>query len=532
LDYQHDVGSGGFSFLENSLTEMTQIQTHSLQSPLILILGLGQTGVAAARWCLRQGWQLRVADTRLAPAGLAALEALNGQAGIDFRLGEHAFVPELLDGVTQLVLSPGLSPHQEPVKALLERAAEQKLEVLGEIELFARALNQLATTRAYVPKVLGITGTNGKTTVTALTQHMLTTAGIKACAAGNVSPAALDALMDALDAEALPAAWVLELSSFQLETTASLRFTAAVVLNLTQDHLDWHGSMAAYTQAKAKIYQQADLCVYNRDDRAVMQLCPNAGALSVRTFGSDTPVFAHDVGIETNADVNWLTRVEANEFEHEQQHTTPKRKKDVQTPTRAEGRVTRLMPAEALQIKGLHNALNVQVALLLAHAAGAGLGAMLRAAREYQGEPHRMEFIRTIQGVDFFNDSKGTNVGATVAGLNGLARRIILIAGGQGKGQDFSPLVPAVTRHVKHVLLIGQASQELAQVLAGTGVHCELLESLEAAVKKSFELAQSGDAVLLSPACASFDMFKNYPHRGQSFVDAVTELALEQGEFA
>jgi len=495
---------------------------------LYLVVGLGETGIAAARWCVRQGWSVRVADTRANPIALPQLQLMASDGEIDYHLGCNTFDATLLHGVSQIVLSPGLSPHDSPVKELLAAAQQAGVPVIGEIELFAQALEILRLQRDYHPRVLGITGTNGKTTVTAMTRHMLQASGISACAAGNISPAALDALMLALDGNSLPDVWVLELSSFQLETTFSLKFAAAVVLNVTQDHLDWHGSMQAYIAAKARIYERAEVSIFNRDDAIVMEMCESPGAMSVRTFGRDAPVYAGDVGIESSHGIHWLVRCEANEFEHEQ--VVVKRKKDALAPMRQAGRLTRMMPSEALMIKGLHNALNCEVALLLGQAVGGKWGAMLRAAREYMGEPHRMEFVRSIQGIDFFNDSKGTNVGATVAGLDGLSRSTVLIAGGIGKSQDFAPLAAAVARHAKHVILIGEDAARLRQALEPAQVVCEDAQNMQDAVKRAFARAQSGDAVVLSPACASFDMFKNYPHRGQCFVEAVSEIALEQGE--
>jgi len=225
----------------------------------------------------------------------------------------------------------------------------------------------------------------------------------------------------------------------------------------------------------------------------------------------------------------WLSSSEATEFEDDLPAPV-RRKKNAPAPERQAGRIVRLMPVDALGIKGLHNALNCQAALLLGRACGATWAPMLRAAGEYEGEPHRMAFVRSVRGIDFFNDSKGTNVGATAAGIEGLGRRIVLIAGGVGKGQDFEPLVPVVKRHVSAVILIGQDATLLAQVLAPAEVPCILSRDMPHAVAQAFEHAQEGDAIVLSPACASFDMFNNYPHRGQVFVDAVTDLALDQGE--
>ena len=262
-----------------------------------------------------------------------------------------------------------------------------------------------------------------------------------------------------------------------------------------------------------------------------MNMVPSLTAASVRSFGRDTPMLCADLGIESNHEVNWLVSAEPLDFEDEAPAPT-RRKKTVLPPERKPGRLSRLMPVDALAIRGMHNALNCQAALLLARALGAGWGPLLRAACDYVGEPHRMAFIRSVRGVDFYNDSKGTNVGATVAGLEGLGRKSVLIAGGVGKGQDFSPLAPVVARHARAVVLIGQDGPILQEVLAATGVDCITAVSMEQAVELAFVRSLEGDAVLLSPACASFDMFRNYPHRGQMFVDAVNALALEQGEVA
>ena len=495
----------------------------------VLIVGLGETGVAAARWCVRQGANVRVADTSEVPSGLEALRQDLDPTLLEFHLGCDVFAESLLDEVDALVLSPGLAPGMSPVRELLDAAQLRSIEIIGEIELFARALEQLKQQTGYAPKVLGITGTNGKTTVTALARHMLTAAGLKARAAGNISPAALQALSECLDTNDLPDVWVLELSSFQLETTQSLRCTMATVLNVTQDHLDWHGTMEAYAAAKARIFGMSDTVLVNRDDGCVMQMIKSLGAVNVRSFGRDVPMLAGDVGIETNHGVTWLCMSEPTEFDDDLPAPV-KRKKNAPEPRRQVGRMVRMIPADALGVKGTHNALNCLAALSLARACGAGLAPMLRAATEYIGEPHRMEFVRAIGGVDFFNDSKGTNVGATVAGLDGLGRRFVLIAGGVGKGQDFAPLGPVIAKQARAVILIGQDANLIAQVLSANDVSIDFAHSMQEAVTRAFGFAQEGDAVVLSPACASFDMFRNYPHRGQVFAEVVTELALEQGE--
>ncbi|WP_019936837.1 UDP-N-acetylmuramoyl-L-alanine--D-glutamate ligase [Bordetella sp. FB-8] len=511
---------------------MNDMQTIRDEAPLVLILGLGETGAAAAHWSAREGARLRVADTRDEPGGLAELRSVLERGGhdVEYRLGcGSVFDAALLDGVSQLVLSPGLIPGEEPTRALLAEARERGIEIVGEIELFARALASLARTRQYHPRLLAVTGTNGKTTVTSLTRHLVQACGLSARAAGNISPAALAALMDALDGDDLPQVWVIELSSFQLETTQSLAADAAVVLNVTQDHLDWHGSMQAYARAKARLLGMARVAIVNRADPLTTAMVPALQAMAVRSFGSDLPELAGDMGLNLGQGVAWLASCEASDFE-EPAAAPARRKKDAPEPVRAAGRLNRLMPMDALRIRGLHNALNALAALQLARVLGLGWGPMLRALRDYTGEPHRAAFVRNVGGVDYINDSKGTNVGATVAALEGLGQTVVLIAGGQGKGQDFSPLLAPVSHHARAVVLIGEDAPAIGQALAASGVPCISADSMHDAVRRAAELAQPGDAVLLSPACASFDMFRGYPHRGQVFVAEVEELALDRGE--
>jgi len=510
---------------------MNTMETSRADAPLVLILGLGETGVAAARWLAREGARLRVADTRAEPGGLEALRAALADADVEFRLGcDQFFELALLDDVDQVVVSPGLAPRQAPAGPLLAEARARGIEIVGEIELFARALAQLAEQREYRPRLLAVTGTNGKTTVTALTRALVEASGLSALAAGNIGPAALTALMRALDEDALPQVWVLELSSFQLETTRSLMADAAVVLNVTQDHLDWHGGMEAYAEAKARLLGMARIAIVNRDDPLTTRMVKSLNALNVRSFGRDLPALVGDVGLEPGQGMAWLVACEPLDFY--EPAPPARRKKDAPEPARGAGRPSRLMPADALRIRGIHNALNALAALQLGRCLDLGWAAMLRALREYAGEPHRAAFVRTVGGVDYINDSKGTNVGATVAALEGLGQKAVLIAGGQGKGQDFSPLVPVVAQHARAVVLIGQDGPEIGRTLETTGVPCVSAHDMREAVRRAAELAREGDAVLLSPACASLDMYRNYPHRGQVFVEEVEDLARDRGEVA
>ncbi|ANN76718.1 UDP-N-acetylmuramoyl-L-alanine--D-glutamate ligase [Bordetella flabilis] len=501
----------------------------------VLILGLGETGIAAARWCARSGARLRIADTREQPAGLdglrAAFEGMAAQELPEYRLGCSTFDSALLDDVAQVVISPGLAPNESPARELLAEAGARGIEVIGEIELFARALATLAESRDYRPRLVAVTGTNGKTTVTALTRQLIAASGLTVRAAGNIGPAALTALMDALDANALPQAWVLELSSFQLQATHTLAPDAAVVLNVTQDHLDWHGDMQAYADAKARLLRMARVAIVNRDDPLTAAMVERLDDMRVRSFGRDLPTLVGDMGLELGQGVAWLSACEATDFDIPAP-VPSRRKKDAPPPQRPGGRLSRLMPADALRIRGMHNATNTLAAFALCRCLDLGWAPMLRAAREYAGEPNRVEFVRRIGDVDFINDSKGTNVGATVAALEGLGQPVVLIAGGLGKGQDFSPLIAPVGQHARAVVLIGRDGDEIGRVLESTGVPCVAAADMRAAVREAMGLAQPGDAVLLSPACASMDMFRNYVHRGQVFAQEAQELALDRGEVA
>jgi len=487
-----------------------------------LVLGLGESGLAMALWLARAGARVRVADTRAQPQRLPALRAAVPDA--DFVAG--AFTAGLLDGVDFVAVSPGLAPQRE-LADIMPAAAERTIPVWGEIELFAQALAHLRENAGYTPKVIAITGTNGKTTVTSLTGLLCRRAGLSTRVAGNISPAALDVLRESIDANELPQAWVLELSSFQLHTTFSLQADAATVLNLTQDHLDWHGSMDAYALDKARIFGADTVRVLNRDDARVMGM---AGDAPVSTFGTGAPVDASSFGLIDERGVLWLANAVAGE------QVERKRRKG-EAPEPVEVIVNRLMPADALKIRGLHNAANALAALALCRACDLPLAPLLHGLREYAGEPHRVELVASIDGVDYYDDSKGTNVGATVAALNGLGKafagvdqQILLIAGGDGKGQDFSPLAEPVARHVRAVLLIGRDAPQVGAAVAATGVPAFDLDDLPQAVRRAAGLAKPGDAVLLSPACASMDMFTNYAHRAQVFVDTVREIALDHGQ--
>lgn len=528
-----------------------------------LVLGLGASGLAMARWCVRCGAAVTVADTREAPPQLAMLR--QELPGVRFVSGPfEASLVEGAAGVHAVYRSPGLSPATvAPVWAAAQAIG---LPTGGELGLYAAALQFLRASHGYAPAVLAITGTNGKTTVTSLTGQLVERAGKTVAVAGNIGPTLLDTLAGHIDADTLPEVWVLELSSFQLDGVAGFEPTAATVLNITQDHLDWHGDIGAYAAAKARIFGDTALMVLNREDPVVMDMLgtasaaaaqaaqaasgkPAAGARSKQpvkvplrehlTFGIDMPRRPGDFGIETVGSIPWLVR--AHEADETRKRSTRRRAVvpgqggDAATAVpldEDELHIQRLMPADALRIRGRHNASNALAALALASSAGCTLSAMLFGLREYRGEPHRVEPVALINGVEFFDDSKGTNVGATVAALNGLGadRRIVLILGGDGKGQDFAPLATPVSRYARAVVLIGRDAPLIRAALQDAGVPLLDAATLPEAVHQAAQRAHSGDAVLMSPACASFDMFTGYEHRARVFCETVLAMAHDAGQ--
>jgi len=491
------------------------------QKPMVLVLGLGESGLAMARWCARHGCRLRVADTREVPPNLSALEA----HGVDADFVGGPFAPVLLDGVELVAISPGLSPLAADLLPLIAAASEQGIPVWGELELFSQALRTLGES-GYAPKVIAITGTNGKTTTTSLTGLLCERAGRKVAVAGNISPSLLDKLSEAIDQTALPDVWVLELSSFQLETSHTFAPDAAAVLNITQDHLDWHGGLDAYAAAKGRIFGTQTVRVLNRDDARVMSLASTSGDAEVITFGVTEPQNDGDYGLLRDNGMVWL--VEAHDRDASDE-PTPKRRRKNESAATPDIALKRLMPADALRIRGLHNAANALAAYALARAVGLPGAPLLHGLREYRGEPHRVELIASIDGIDYVDDSKGTNVGATVAALDGLAQRIVLIAGGDGKGQAFEPLAAPVMRWCRAVLLIGRDAPQIRAALEHSGVAMSDHATLEEATRAAAALAQPGDAVLLSPACASLDMFRSYAHRAEVFRGTVEDIAAERG---
>jgi UDP-N-acetylmuramoylalanine--D-glutamate ligase len=489
-----------------------------------LVLGLGHSGLAMARWLAREGWQVRVADTRQDPPMRSVLDRELPEA--EFRGG--GLDPGLLESVNLVAISPGLSPHRAPAAALVGAARKARVPLVGEIELFAQALARLRRERAYQPRLIGVTGTNGKTTTTTLAAKMAMACGRDVAVAGNIAPCALDVLTEKLQSASLPGVWVLELSSFQLQTTVTLACDAAAILNLTEDHLDWHDSMAQYARAKARILARGTVAVLNRMDAAVMSLAPASARIS--SFGLDAPAGFDQFGLVHDRGIDWLALAEDPDA---QSVSARKRAARPQGPVF----VRRLMPSDALKIYGRHNAMNALAALALVRAIGCPLGPSLKALREYRGEPHRTERVAIIDGIEYYDDSKGTNVGATLAAIDGLAsesRKLVVILGGDGKQQRFEPLAGPVAAHARAVVLIGRDGPQIGQVLQAAGVEPEVAivtaATLPEAVVCASGLAIPGDAVLLSPACASLDMFRDYAHRAQVFVQAVMQLPGAPGE--
>lgn len=530
--------------LDQAFANPALIADEDYQAPQhFLILGLGESGYAMAKWCLRNAAKVSLADTR-------DREKLNERqkawlADLEFAGLQEAFFGPLddinLKNIDVIGISPGLSPLQEPIASFLAKVQESNIDIWGELEFFARAIAALdrmaqVAESEYKPALLAITGTNGKTTTTALTGQLCERAGKRVAVAGNISPAALDKLMSCLDesdqVSDMPEIWVLELSSFQLVYTSTFNATAATVLNITQDHLDWHGDMQAYVDAKANIFGQDAICILNRDDSLVMNLLTDEQKAnkSVITFGASRPDEQGAFGIEHDlraGGIDWLVWAEVDEDLEPQ----PKRRRKAAAVEEEPLRLKRLIPADALRIRGRHNALNALASLALARAAGLPMNMLLHGLRDYHGEPHRVQSVSIVSNVEYVDDSKGTNVGATVAALNGLSanesgKRIWLIAGGEGKGQDFSPLRDPALRFVKGVFLIGKDAPIIAEALVDA-VPCVMSETLQNAVAEAAKQAQSGDIVLLSPACASFDQFSDYVARAEAFVAEVQELGMQ-----
>jgi len=451
-----------------------------LRNQSVLVIGLGETGLSLARWLTAQGAQVCVADSRSTPPGADTLYKEMPQ--VDAHFGP--FRDESLIGIERIAISPGV-PLADP---FVQRAIARGIPVVGDIELLAQEIEQAQPK----PRVIAITGANGKTTVTSMVGAMCAAAGLDTQVAGNISPAVLDALHEREEKQ--PQIWVLELSSFQLETTHSLDADAAVVLNVTEDHLDrYDGSMDSYAAAKLRIFHGGGVQVVNRDDArsAAMRI---AGRKQI-SFGLNPPSSDADWGVSREGALVWLM------------HGSHK-----------------ILRSDELQVSGLHNVANALAALALCRALDMPLEPLVEALRAFKGLPHRVEKVAELFGVTYYDDSKGTNVGATEAALKGLGRPAVVILGGDGKGQDFSPLKEAVAEHARAAVLIGRDAPLIERALQGCGKPIVNARDMDEAVRLATDHAQAGDAVLMSPACASFDMYKNYLHRAETFIAAVKKV--------
>ena len=453
----------------------------TLKGRHVVVLGLGITGLSAARWAARHGARVTVADTRADPPRFAQLRTELPQVAVT----TGSITEAILADAQLVVISPGLSKDLPAIRAAVARGAE----LVGDVELFARALPP-------TQKVLAITGSNGKTTVTSLTTELVRSAGLAAASVGNIGEPVLDALSAHERGAPWPDVFVIELSSFQLETTWSLKPVAATVLNVTENHLDRYVSIAEYAAAKARIFDGGGEQILNRDD--ARSLAMRLDGRVVQTFGSGVPERENDWGLVERKSSVWLARGGAL-----------------------------LAAASELKLVGRHNALNALAALALASTVAKIDRKVLAALSTFQGLPHRMERVADIGGVLFVNDSKGTTVAATLAALDGVERAVVLIAGGDGKGQDFAPLKAAVEAHCRAVVLLGRDAPALAAALSGATPAIEFAPALEVAVARAIARARSGDVVLLSPACASLDMFRDYIDRGDRFKAAVAAHARE-----
>ena len=444
-----------------------------LKDKRVLVLGLGETGLSALRWLHKQGARLSVADTRDKPPGMDVVKS--ELPGVVAHSGP--FKHEVFTDAELIVSSPGVSLNEPEIQAAIGRG----IQVIGDVELFAQYRDPQA-------KVIAITGANGKTTVTTLVGEMCKAAGLKTIVAGNIGLAVLDTL-----SMETPDVYVLELSSFQLETISNLHIDAATMLNLSEDHMDRYASMQEYAIAKARIFYNATLQVLNRDDAWSMMMA--RAKLTQVTFGLSEIANTDEYGLQELDGETWL--VEGNK---------------------------ELINLRDLKIVGLHNAANALAAVALCRGIGVDYAPIIQTLYNFKGLPHRVEWVANIDEVDYYDDSKGTNVGATCAAIAGLPQKVVLIAGGDGKGQDFGPLAASVAENARAVVLIGRDAPLIEKVLLDTNVPLYQAIDLPEAVNIAKKLAQTGDAVLLSPACASFDMFKNYVHRAEVFVNAVTRL--------
>ena len=442
---------------------------------LKVVAGLGISGVSAVNFLVEQGYQVAVTDSRATPPG-------HDQIPSHVQTSFGKLDVDLLLQAEEIILSPGLAPQLPEI----QQAIAKGISVVGDVQLLRRATE--------VP-IVAITGSNAKSTVTTLVGLMAKDAGKKVAVGGNLGRPALDLLKD--DPELL----VLELSSFQLETTSHLNAEVAVVLNMSEDHLDRHGDMWGYHQAKHRIFQGVKKVVFNRDDNLTRPLVPDT--TPTQSFGLNAPDI-HQYGILKDLDGTiWLAR----------------------------GR-ERLLKSSEMYIQGTHNVANALACLALGEAIGLPMDSMLETLKNFKGLEHRCEYVATVNDVRYYNDSKGTNIGATLAAIDGLGAaievqqgKVAVILGGQGKGQDFKALRNSLQKYVKVAVLMGEDAPVIEQAIEGTTTLLHA-QSLMQAVQLCQQQTHANDVVLLSPACASFDMFKGYADRGHQFVACVSALSV------
>ncbi|MGH1358688.1 MAG: UDP-N-acetylmuramoyl-L-alanine--D-glutamate ligase [Burkholderiaceae bacterium] len=544
-----------------------QLSLFDMQGRRVLVLGLGLSGLASVRYALLREAKVEVIDTREQPPFLADLNSAYPQAS--FRQSALADID--CEQYDLIIWSPGISIERGAGLALAQAASKAGVAIVGELDIFVQAMQVIAAQAQErqaqenarstdvvadqddaeasasidppepVPtKILAVTGTNGKTTVCSLAAEMAGAVGVDARAVGNIGASMLDAWCDAWQAGQMPQIWILELSSFQLALTRQFDPDVAVILNVTADHLDWHDSFASYATAKRKIAgarthlilprrglpAELDLpeLVDPKDESlsktAAREAARAAANAPPRTyFGTSDPVNEGDTGLVRDNGIIWLAEAQSGDLPGAR-----KRNFIAEPPV-----IKRLMPVDVLPIKGEHNHLNALAAIALCRAAGLPMAGMLHALRQYRGEPHRCQLIARIADVNWYDDSKGTNVGATCAALDGLDQKAWLIAGGVAKDQDFAPLAKAVRQQAAGVILFGQDAGQIRLALGDTGVTLLEATDLNDAVTQAGENATSGQAVLLSPACSSFDMFRNYQERGQAYVQAVQAYGEERG---
>lgn len=448
----------------------------ALMNHFYLVAGLGKTGLSIARYLHRKNQSFALFDTRKEAPGIQECRTEFPKSSLYL----EQLPEELFNKVTAIITSPGLSLETP----FFKKAQEKGIALYGDIECLAREITA---------PVVAITGTNGKSTVTTLVGEMAESAGLKVAVAGNIGTPVLDMI----DKQTYDL-WVLELSSFQLDLTYSLSPTVATILNVTPDHLDRHHTLEAYREAKQRIYHQAQTILYNRDDVATVPLARYDTAQQVISFGKEAASSSNDWGLITKEGKICI----------------------------AKG-IHEVLPVDSLLIKGIHNWFNALAACALADAVGIPMDAMISVLQSFSGLNHRCQWVRTIDDVDWINDSKGTNIGATISAINGIGGsmqgKIVLIAGGQGKGADFHELSQPIGDFVRSIVLIGEDADKIEAALADV-VPITRTSSLDSAVAIAKSHAKPGDVVLLSPACASLDMFRDYNHRGEVFASAVKGL--------